>query len=403
MLSAAQAGAHLPELYGRDYVLEPAPAAVPAPGTGDDALDRARKLDALEADLAEQVARAGPYAAQLTDPLLQVGALRADTGNAVAALRHYEQALHVLRVNNGLLHPAQLPLLRTLADLYRRIGDWRSGQLAWRYAYRIHGMGEMAVTDETLADALAYFTYARDAYIAPGAAGDDSLFVQAYRDNEQLFERLSNEGNEDGSAAALQAVGVSFLRNLYVLLGTDLSGYAARGPGGAGFASGSRMLTLQELGLGKGLEILDRLLDAAPAAPEQARLRLRRGNWLQWNGKWRSARDEYAAIFPLLDDSPASMALREQLSMPAVLPEDAALWRSLQRADTPVRGVFAADYSVSERGNCTRIEVRAEADAKPALAGRLRRMLGDSHFRPALRDAVLTEVRVEGRRYRLID
>lgn len=394
--------AHLPELYGRDYVREPDAAVVPeSEKQKGDALDQARQLEQLEADLSARETRRGPYAPELSDPILQLAALHASGGNPVEGLRHYEQALHLIRINNGLLHPAQLPVLRKLAELYARIGDWRSAQLAWRYAYRVHGMGQEALSEESLADALSYFAFARNAYIAPNSAGDDRLFMQAYSDNDALFERLA--ASDETDFATLHALGLSQLRNLYVLLGTDLSG--VQGMGGAPAMGTSRMLTLQELGLGKGLEILDLLLEAAADQQPATRshLHLRRGNWLQWNGKWRRSREDYAALFRHLAENASGEAMRAQLAVPAELPEDGALWEFLQADNIPVRAVVRASYTVSERGNASELDVEGEGDTPSGLAGRIRRMLSDSHYRPALIDGQTVEGRIENRRYRLID
>lgn len=402
LLASGSARAHLPELFGRDFVLEPA-SVVATSDVRPSALEMLRDIDELEAELRRREAVAGPYAADLTDPVLQLAVLQARSGNSVAALHSYEQALHVLRVNNGLLHPVQLPILREMAGLYVQIGDLRSGQLAWRYAYRVHGLGSEALSAEALEDALRYFAFARDAYIDPRMSPDHRLFLQAYQDNQELFEGALD--GVDGNEEMLSVLGMSYLRNLYILLGTDLSGIQGLSTSGAGSPSVNRLLSLQDLGLGKGREILGALIERAlGSAPlEQARLLLARGNWLQWNGRWRGSREDYAAVFAQLDETGAAQVLRDQLATPAELPEDSALWHSLQREETPVRGVVSASYRVSERGDARDVTVEAQGEASSALAGRVSRMLADSHFRPALQAGAGVEALVVGRRYRLID
>ena len=90
--------------------------------------------------------------------------------------------------------------------------------------------------------------------------------------------------------------------------------------------------------------------------------------------------------------------LEESAPAPALLPEDPALWRSLQGPDMPVRAVVRASYEVSETGDARELEVEAEGDASSALAGRLRRLLAESHYRPALRDGVGFSATITGRR-----
>lgn len=419
--SSGVAVAHLPEPYGRDFVPEPpgdelteapaeeAPPEEPVPdgdaepAAGDSsALDRARLLAELEAALKELEEVTGPYASDLSDPLTQLGELYDADGNPVEAMRRYERALHLLRVNNGLLHPAQLPIVRKLAPLYQQIGDWDSAQRAWRYAYRIHGLGQKPLTDEGIKDALAYFQYARDRFIAPGSQRDLRLFLEAYRDNRMLWESLLDK--EDSDSSDLNAVGMSNLHNLYIMVGTDLSG-GAMPMGDMGSASHDRMLNLQLLAVGFGLDILDELAEAraGDGIEVQARLLLERANWQQWNNKWRSAREDYLRLHALLTSAPGLQELKEYLALPNLLPEDPRLWEVLQGPQIPTRGVVSASYTVSVKGTASEIETRVIGVEGSTLGGRLRKLLSASHYRPALFDGAVQVGRVVDRHYRLID
>jgi hypothetical protein len=398
LLLPACAQAHLPELFGRDYVLAPVgQAAAPAPVSGSSPADIAR----LEAAVTRLRDSHGPYDAAITDPLTQLATLRARGRNPVAALRDLEEAIHLLRVNNGLLHPVQLPLLRQLSEVYARIGDVSSSVLALRYGYRIHGMGDRPLDDEGLADSLAYFRAVRNRFIDPVNPISDTLFVQGYDDNESLYQRLRDDGSVDPEV--LRAVALSQLHNLYILLGTDLT--QAEGIFVGNDARRERLITMQNLALGKGLEIVDVLMEATDEgdAMLRAQLILERANWLQWNGKWRRARNEYRALMAELPDSPEGAALRERLASPAVLPEDSALWDYLQRPEIPVRLVANASFRVSARGEAKRVEIEAIDETQQDMGALLRRMLKDSHFRPALAPDGPTDAFASPQRYLVID
>ena len=275
LLLAASAQAHLPELFGREYV--PAPnsetpqTSKPAPEEGE-GLDPQQVEDALRA----LENRDGPYGAGLSDPLMQRAVAQLRKGNVVDALRSYERALHVLRINNGLLHPAQIPLLHALAKVYATIEDRRSAQAAHRHVLRIHGLGSTPLHDEALDHALAYFQAARDAFIDPTLAPDRGLFVEAFWDNERLWKTQLDDWDDD--YPALVAAGLSQMRNLYVLMGTDVT----LGQMGPADTATDQMQRLQALALGKGMEILDALLEQMPEAFDSMRpeLLLQRGNWL---------------------------------------------------------------------------------------------------------------------------
>jgi hypothetical protein len=396
LLVSGAAQGHLPELFGRDYLRvadTPAQSTAPAP-----APDGEEELEKLEKELESLRGSTGAYDASLADPLLQLARLQATGRNPVAAIRYLEEALHLLRVNNGLLHPVQLPLLRLLSEVYLRIGDVTSALAASRYAYRVHGMGLEPLDETGLADSLRYFRQARDCFIDPVLRADEKLFLQAYDDNELLYDRML--ANPDADYATLRSLGISHLHNLYVLLGTDVAHLGGISMG-AGSPGRERMVTLQTLGFGRGLRILNELLLRAPAAPTRNHLLLERANWLQWNGKWQRARDDYIVLMAQLPAEDAT--LRSRLASPAVLPEDPALWERQLAAHIPVRAEALASYDVSERGDVSGVELQPLDNAPPARAGRLRRMLLDSHLRPALSDTGPIDGSVTARRYRLID
>jgi hypothetical protein len=259
-------------------------------------------------------------------------------------------------------------------------------------------MGVEPLDETGLSDTLSYFRQARDCFIDPVLRADEKLFLQAYDDNETLYDRV--RGNADEDFATLNALGISHLHNLYVLLGTDVA-HLGGVTMGAGTPGRERMLTLQTLGFGRGLRILDELLLRTTDAQKQSHLLLERANWLQWNGKWQRARDDYVMVMAKLPEDAAT--LRRRLASPAVLPEDPALWERQLAAHVPVRAEVLASYEVSKRGDVSGVELQPLEGAPTVLAGRLRRMLLDSHLRPALSDTGPVDGLVAARRYRLID
>jgi len=258
-------------------------------------------------------------------------------------------------------------------------------------------MSEKALHGEPLDDALAYFQAARDAFIAPDRRSDRGMLLQAHDDNLRLLEAQLADPRED--FAALREVALSQLRNLYIVLGTEVPGVL----GGSDIDS-ERLLRLQDLAFSHGLELLHTLLARLPeeARRERAELLLERGNWRQWNGYWRSAREDYQAVFDAMDEGPWAAALRRQLASPAALPEDPVLWRSLQGPAVPRRGRLQASLEVSARGDAMRVRTERLDGATPAAAGQLRRMLADSHFRPALQEGVPVDGAIRGRVYLLL-
>jgi hypothetical protein len=324
----------------------------------------------------------------------ELATLYAQLCNHPAALKEYREAIHRLRVSEGLLTPAQLPYLRAQAESYRAIGDFESAQKTWRYAFRIHAMGQGDPDAAAMRDSLGYFAFARSVFIDPRASADKALFYEAYRDTEAMLKAQ----RERGALAFidLRSLGLSHLANLYLLMGTDLSGAQLSE---SAMASASAMLRLQDIAYGRGVDVLEWLTTLAPDDSTRADLALRLGNWHQWNGYWRRSCEAYERAWSLAAEG---ATLRRRLWEAADLPEDPALWASLQAPDVPVLAQIVADFSVSRRGDVSRVQARVEGDASSALAGRVARWLRDSHVRPAIRDGVCSASEVKGRRYRLL-
>jgi hypothetical protein len=396
--------AHLPEVFGRQFVLLDGEAPL-APGScGGDPGERARlreQADALGASLALLEREHGAYSQLTVDPAGELAKLRASLCDHPAALDALRRALHAQRINDGLLNEAQLPLLRALADSYQAIGDYESAQRSLRYGFRIHGMGRGELTPAALQYALAYFQRAREIFIDPRSPQDLALFFEAYGDNRAMYEVQVAAGAPEAHPAwpARKAIALSHLRNLYLVLGTNLDRYQS-GAGDAGRSGMDFMQRSQLLTFSQGRKLLEGLLDDPEApASERAGLLLRLGNWMLWNGKWQSGCKTLEAAWAA--DAEGGV-VRRRLYEPAELPEDLALWRSLRAADLPTRVIVRASFDVSARGDIRRIEGEQASDDGGG-AGRVLRWLRDSHARPAVREGQCVDARLEDRLYRLVD
>jgi hypothetical protein len=315
-------------------------------------------------------------------------------------LDQYRRAVQLLRISDGLLARAQLPYLRELSKSYAAIGDYRSAQATLRSAFRVHAMGQGELDALALADSLAYFARAREIYIDPRSGGNLALFFEAYRDCLAMLEAQIERDEFD--YATYEALALSHLRNLYLLLGVDPYAASTLSHDSAAQAVDYLQRT-QLLSYGKGIELIEGLIEAAAgeSAATRGRLYLELGNWHQWNSKWQRACDSYARAWEQ-SAGEAGTALRARMSDPAELPEDPMLWVSLLDPEIPAIATIEADFRVSPRGDVSRVDARVIGDGSSGLAGRLGRWLRDSHVRPAIVDGVCVEAPMNTRRYRLL-
>lgn len=78
----------------------------------------------------------GPYDYRLMEPLDDLGNLQQRMGDHEAAVRTFKQALHVIRINNGLYHEAQIDVLDKLISSERVLRNWQD--VDNHYAYMQH-------------------------------------------------------------------------------------------------------------------------------------------------------------------------------------------------------------------------------------------------------------------------
>jgi hypothetical protein len=355
----------------------------------------------MREDLEAQGREKGPYNIALAEPVGGLGKLYAELCNHPAALEQYRLALQLLRISDGLLTPAQLPLLRALSESYAAIGDYRSAQAALRSMFRVHSMGQGRLDAAVLGDSLAYFARAREIFIDPRSGGNLDLLFEAYRDCLAMLEKQIARGEMD--YATYEALAMSHLANLYLMLGVDPYAASAMSRDSESQAMDYLQRT-QMITYSKGISVLEALLEASAGQPQgtAARLHFELGNWHQWNGKWRRACDSYALAWAQANGE-SGAGLRGRLAQPAELPEDPALWVSLLDPEIPAIAIIEADFQVSSRGDVSRVDARVVGEGSSGIAGRLGRWLRDSHVRPAVVDGACVDGELRGRRYRLLD
>ena len=407
------ASAHLPQLFGFEYIrveehAQPLlPVAGAAPGPGDETRPvRAVGDSALLHRITESEDSTGPYAPGLADPLISLGLQHQLRGDYDEALRAYQRALHVIRVNDGLTSEYQIPTLRRLMGLYRDLGDYARLHDAYVYLLRLRTAEGPPYESEALDDSLEYFRWQRQSYAAPDSARRHSHLLQAYRDNRRMLAALAPQGEE--ALEGYRRLAFSQLYNLYLILGLDPDRLRSSGismeQDFKDEAALEHLLRIQEVGLYEGKNLLLELIERSKDAPPEdlAALHLELGDWYQWNESLQRAREHYEEVFRLLRGTEREDLLTRWLDAPVELPDEDEAWLQPDSAASP-GPVVVARYRVSERGDVTDLDVSLhDADEGPEAA-RIGRMLRDTHFRPRFSDGEPRRSGEVTRYYRLID
>lgn len=388
-VAAAMAWAGSPTAYGDSFVrldeLLPSVQAGPAEhsdGQGDTA--------SYQQQLAEFEQEGGPYAATLAEPLAGIAGLHQQQGDVAEAQRHYERALHIVRVNEGLYSERQIPILRQLFESYRQVGDLQTLDARYDYYFRLYGSGQPPYTEVRLGAALEYMRWQREALLLKLDGDDPQRMLDLYELNGRLLEGVGEPDAE--TYAAGRQLALSQLYNLYLLQDLYRPEVQDRHelPSTLGAATWDhqdtdeyRLEMIQRSALSRGRALLEQLIEATPPGHDipLAELYLELGDWNQWNEQRGAAARAYEQVQEILKGAGEMRLLEEWLGAPVELPANGA-FRRLMLPTGQKEDLARASFSVSARGKASAIEVSADEDVSDGRLWRFRRDLAATRFRP---------------------
>ncbi len=397
-LPSAAMAAGLP--YGEDFIRygysrpDTAPALSvnplpqePGPAGGDDAF--LRQVELLETE-------SGPYAQGLDEPLGSLGRYYLARGEWDKALQVFTRAVHIVRVNDGLYSPRQLPLLRATLDTHRLSGDHVALDERYDYYYAMFGSGEPPYTGLRLEAALAYLRWQREALRLQVDGQGGRRLLNLLRHNDDLMEQVARD---DTLAPHWHAeLALSQVKNYYLLLELvdepELEplyttrhvsqfpevGRTQRNP------LAEELLRRRGSAQGLGASALEDALQRLPADAEpelRAHVLLALGDWHQWQGDRRSAERYYARTVSTLSEAGRADLLDQWLGEPVELPDNGVFFQPAPGESVPEENAVELRYSVSAGGRVSNVALVQEVE--PALARNAQRLLRrfrGTRFRP---------------------
>lgn len=408
------AEAHLPSLFGKEYI-----RAEPLPPATSKEQDLPLEIEAgdpapYEEQLADVALRDGPYSSGLTDPLAGVAQIYKQRGDYDDAIEAYRRALHLIRVNDGLKSERQIPILRDLMEIYRMQGDGEALDDAYHYYFNIYGRGHPPYSDESIAASLEYLAWQREAFGVKigGKTQSRARAVQAYLRNGEMIAAMNAQPAINQQW--YEQVVLSQMANLYMILGEEMEENPAIGmPSGEMYGAEvrsdayvrDRIAVIQQSGEKLGRRLLEDLIKRADAASpsQRAAYYLELGDWGQWNGSLRRANEAYAIVESTLLAEGKGELLSQWLSEPMELPDERRLWRSAHGLSRDEHPVMTARYDVTEKGDVRNVQVTQDGEPEPPRAGRLKRLLHDTHFRPKFAGGRPVPAQGLERSYQLVD
>lgn len=381
-------------------------APVGSEGAGDDSL--------YQRQVAELEQRDGPYSDALAEPLAGLGRYYQDSGDMEQALRLYQRALHVVRVNEGLYSERQIPILRELLNAYRATGEIELLDNRYDYYFRLYGNGRPPYTDVRLRAALGYLRWQREAVRLDIDEDSNRRMLALYQLNDELLSEVAADSTVQ--PALYRDLVQSQVHNLYLLEDRFAPALQKIGvaPAAPVFASEwdqedfhkKRLEVIQRDSLSRGSDLLRDVIERSAAtagSDELARLHLELGDWYQWHGKDERAAQQYQQVVQLLSKPHQSELLQRWLGQPVELPDNGAFWQPRPGASGEPLAVVSVRYDVSATGRVSNLEAVASDSEKTSLTSRLKRQLRQTRFRPRWISGVAESAAQIQRDYALID
>ena len=333
---------------------------------------------AAEAILREREGALGPYHPSLAALMVEVAATASASGDLVRAAEFYDRALHNARVNNGLYGDQQLPILRGLIALYLESGDREALEERAAYQFRLLGSGLPPFEEGELKAALEFFDVTLDVLM-------DVEWGPRGRELLQFHERF-----DDMTAAVCQDPSVSSewcqpftfrLAGFYYVLEFKLDVLVDDQRFERTFSDSEwsslerepRLEALQRRLMSKGEDLFEQLLSVAPD----------RHDALSALADWRWFYRQKTRAMALYEQ--ACQLQPGRFEKPGALPEYPALERLVLLDPGPP--VTQVTLSVTDRGVAKDVVMTASNSPSDDRAGaKLKRLLRDTAFRPALRD-----------------
>lgn len=325
----------------------PAEAALPP------SPEQQRYLDAVQS----LEAQGGAYDAALSEQLLGLGSAYQAAGRHEEAAEALSRAAHIVRVNEGLYSPSDLPILERLIESYSALGEWDGVGTSYQQMFQIHRRN-YGDGDERMLPALQRLsTWHLSAYL--GDIGEDPInHLEAARnlyDSSLGILQAKPAGSDPRLPEALREKAI---------VDYYLASYVPESGGGVSFSAGPSSAQQQAgpayalMGFTSGREALEKVVElrrqdpsASPLMRGQAAAEL--GDWHQLFNRRQTALDIYKEAWTQAATDASNTTVNQIFGQPIalpVLPQGLAAIADANAGAPGKQGVITVTFAVNERG-----------------------------------------------------
>lgn len=369
-----------------------------------EAIARLEAIDNYNAVIAELEGEGGVWNSDLIEELYSLGTLLQQQGSHEEAIKLFDRAVHINRINLGLHAVEQVPAIESKIQSYLALNQWQDADLTFEYLYyiqrRAYGsrdprlipvlssiaewnlrafhLGHGEALGMRLNNALMFWNAAANMVKTYYGSQDERfvIYLRGIANSSYLLSRNPEMMAELGSPQFRNELAVN-----RVHLGQP-DEYESRG-----YSSGAQALT--EILLYE-LDKRDDVLALADAFTNLA-------DWYLIFGRRRAAEEQYGNAWRLLANQPNADALHKAyfgrvVPMPSFVGEENNLHEidTFLQSEEPLDSDYAdIIFEVNDSGIVRDVRViSAETEDNKDQLSRLRRMVRNSYFRPIIKEGV---------------
>ena len=337
-------------------------------------------INVVEAAIEAIEQRTNRYDLGLVRPLVVLGDALAGVGDTEGAFGAYDRARHIARVNQGLHHPGQVPIMYREARLLARLDEWKAANSRHEYAYTI-----------------LLRSYGGDSpQLLPGLFALADWYMSNYNifSARALYEHATSvatkhlRGDHPARIRALRSVAATYRNERFPPFytrrrdegGSTLGSYAGfqyrptNTPSVNSFAKGERALIeviniVQERDGGVGEDVAKAMLELA--------------DWFTMFEKHTRATSLYRRVWELLQSKPdlRDRTFAHPTPLYLALPSDPSKPDSADEDDAQ-EGVIELSVDIDPRGFVSHIDT-LRSEPKDLMDFKVRRALKRARYRPA--------------------
>jgi len=369
-------------------------------------------LETVAATIERLESSQGAYSPVLAELSVSLGKVLHQNQDYTGAISAFKRSVFLIRVNDGLNNPLQIPILKSLVTSHIAAGQFVEADERQSYLYRIQSINYQQNPERSLQAMLDFAEWQRKAYLLNLGKRSGQRLLMMHDFYQHAIQMLISSGETESKAIIAPLEGLmsaQYLLSVYQDRQPEAFQISAKTAAGNEFTSplDNHMEFLHSSAFKQGNVILSRLhslhvndIDRSALAPVE--YSIASADWHLWYNKRSAAMNLYREAYQeLLKLEDADLHIHRLFGSPVSLPTTESTGSKLlthkgRKKDDS--GRFLVSYNISKAGKPFKFElIQAEPEGKSRRRSKVLRELKSKRFRPKFENGepVVTENIVE--------